>query len=171
VIKKLILVVLVAGLAWWYFIGGRRITEEHARQYYQNIDHATGKRDPELLCGLLDSNFHSEMVVSTLAGRVADSQDKKQACEAYVELYKSFEMIGQRMGGIVQLDTHYEIHSVEISADSKTAVVDMSYALDVGGAIMNIRSRSTDTLVRRNGRVLMLRTEGRGTIGSGGGSR
>jgi hypothetical protein len=33
---------------------------------------------------------------------------------------------------------------------------------------MNIRGRSTDTLIRRNGKTLLLRSEGTGSIGSGG---
>jgi hypothetical protein len=72
------------------------------------------------------------------------------------------------MGGMLQLDSSYKINSVAIQPDSKSATVDFSSSLDVAGTIMNIRSRSTDTLIRRNGKVLMLRTEGKGRIFSGG---
>jgi hypothetical protein len=168
VVKKLILAVLVAGLGWWWFIGGRQVNEEHVHDYYRLVDRATGMRDPKQHCDLLHDDFQSSGVVSTAAGRMTSSVDKKQSCEAYVQLYDTFEKLGAKMGGIVQLDSHYEIHSIEISPDRKTANVDLSYSLDVAGSLMNIRSRSTDTLVRRNGQMLMLRSEGRGTIGSGG---
>ncbi|MCL7421984.1 MAG: hypothetical protein M8364_13880 [Methylobacter sp.] len=82
-------------------------------------------------------------------------------------MYKSFDDLGDKMGGILQLDYGYSIHKIDISPDSKSAVVDVSFSLDVAGSIMNIRSRSTDTLIRRNGKMLMLRSEGKGTIESG----
>lgn len=95
-------------------------------------------------------------------------QNKEQACQAYDELYKSFALIGNQMGGMVQLDSSYKINSVAIQPDSKSATVDFTSSLDVAGTIMNFRSRSTDTLIRRNGKVLMLRSEGKGKIFSGG---
>ena len=47
-------------------------------------------------------------------------------------------------------------------------MVDVSSSLDVAGSIMNIRARSTDTLVRRNGKVLLLRSQGTGSVGTAG---
>jgi hypothetical protein len=72
------------------------------------------------------------------------------------------------MGGMLQLDSSYKINSIEIQPDGKSALVDYTSSLDVAGTIMNIRSRSTDTLIRRNGKVLMLRSDGTGSVSSGG---
>lgn len=82
-------------------------------------------------------------------------------------MYQSFEALGEKMGGLLQLDHTYTVNSIALSADKKTAIVDVSDALDVGGSIINMKSRSLDTLIRRNGKTLMLRSDADGSVGSG----
>jgi hypothetical protein len=166
--RKFLLLAILAGAGWWYFIGGRTISEAHVERFYQDLEHATLSRDPQALCALLDEDFQSVGTISMGGRRETVEQDKAQACEAYVEMYKNFALLGDKMGGMLQLDSSYTINSVAIQPDSKTAMVDFSSSLDVAGTIMNLRSRSTDTLIRRNGKVLMLRSEGKGRIFSGG---
>lgn len=166
--RKILLLAILAGASWWYFIGGRTITEAQVVRFYRDLEHATLSRNPEALCALLDDEFQSVGTLSMGGRRSTVTQDKAQACEAYTEMYKNFALIGDKMGGMLQLDSGYTINSVVIQPDSKSATVDFSSSLDVAGTIMNIRSRSTDTLIRRNGKVLMLRSEGKGRIFSGG---
>lgn len=166
--RKFVLLAILAGASWWYFIGGRTITEAHVVRFYQDLERATLSRNPEALCALLADDFQSTGTVSMGGRRNTVTQDKAQACEAYTEMYKNFALLGDKMGGMLQLDSGYTINSVTIQSDSKSATADFSSSLDVAGTIMNIRSRSTDTLIRRNGKVLMLRSEGKGRIWSGG---
>ena len=165
--KKVILVVLIAVAGWWYFIGSRKLSEQHVRDFYRDVEIATLERKPEALCALLAEDFQSAGTVSIGDRRHTEAQNKAQTCEGYKQLYDTWEKLGEKMGGILQLDSGYEIHSVAIASDQKTATVDISTSLDVAGSIMNIRSRSTDTLVRRNGKMLMLRSEGEGSVGGG----
>lgn len=81
--------------------------------------------------------------------------DKAQACEGYHETYRLFKTIGDRLGGMAQLDYKQEIKKIEIAADRKSAIVEMRYSLDVAGSVMKLRTLSTETLVRRNGKVLL----------------
>ena len=166
--KKLILVLLIAAGGWWYFVGARKLTEEHVAAFYRAQEAATLNRQPEQLCALLAAEFSSTATVKMGSARRTDAQDKAQTCEAYRGLYASFEQLGDKMGGTLQLDSDYKIHSITIAPDAKTAMVDVSSSLDVAGSIMNIRARSTDTLVRRNGKVLLLRSEGTGSVGAAG---
>lgn len=167
--KKILLIVLAAGAAWWYFVGGRRISEDQVNAFYRDLEVATLQRKPDDLCALLAPEFQSSGSVNLAGQRQANAQDqdKDQTCGAYRDLYASWEKLGEKMGGTLQLDSSYTIHSVTLSPDRKSATVDISTSLDVAGTLMNIRSRSTDTLVRRNGRVLLLRSEGTGSVGSG----
>jgi hypothetical protein len=166
--KKFLLLAMVAGAGWWYFIGSRTITEPEVVRFYQDLEAATLSRNPEALCALLADDFHSVGTVDMGGRRNTLSQDKAQACEAYADMYKNFELLGDKMGGTLQLDSSYELKSVAIQPDGKSAIVDYSSSLDVAGTIMNMRSRSTDTLVRRNGKVLMLSSDGKGRVWSGG---
>lgn len=153
--KKILLVVLLAIGAWWYFVGGRTLSEEAVRDFYRLQEHATLSRDPAALCSLLDKEFAASGM-TTSGGSHAD---KGQTCDGYHAMYQGFESLGEKMGGILQLDYGYDIHSIQLSPNKKSATVDISYSLDVAGSIMNIRSRATETLIRRNGKILMLRSE------------
>jgi len=166
--RKFLLLAILAGAGWWYFIGGRTITEGHVVRFYQELERATLSRNPEALCAMLDEDFESVGTVEMGGQSVETAQTKEETCEGYTDLYQSFAMLGDKMGGMVQLDSSWEIKSVEIESDGKSATVDYFSSLDVAGSIMNIRSRSTDTLIRRNGKVLMLRSEGTGSIRAGG---
>lgn len=165
--KKLILLTLVAGATWWYFVGGRTLTQDHVAGFYQDLERATLARQPEGICSLLAPGFRSSAAVDAAGSTRTEEQDRAQVCENYRSLYATWHELGEKLGGTLQLDSAYTIHSVEISADGKTATVDISSSLDVAGSVMRLRSRSTDTLIRRNGKVLMLRSEGVGFIGMG----
>lgn len=165
--RKLVLIALLGVLCWWYFIGGRTLSAAHVERFYQDLEVATLSRDPRALCSLLDNDFESSGTVVIDGHNTPTSrQDKSQACEAYDSMYDNFAKLGEKMGGILYLESRYEIKSIEISPDGKRATVDYVSSLDVGGSLMSLRSRSTDTLVRRNGKTLLLRSEGRGAIRS-----
>ncbi len=164
--KKLaLLVVAVVAAGWWYFVGGRKLSEDHVNRFYQTYEAATLERKPEIMCSHLADDYQSTGTI-TVAGLVrTDSQRKAEACESLRKLYESWEKLGEKMGGLLQLDSSYTIHSIEIAPDGKTATVDVSSSLDVGGSLMKLRSRSTDTLVRRSGKVLLLRSDSKSTFG------
>lgn len=166
--KKFILIAILAGAGWWYFIGGRTISEQHVARFYQELEAATLSRNPEALCALLADDFVTSGTVAIGGQNRSSTQNKAQTCDAYVATYASFEKLGDKMGGMLQLDSNYEIKRIDVQPDGKSAIVDFSSSLDVAGTITNIRSRSTDTLIRRNGKTLMLRSEGTGSIRSGG---
>ena len=163
------LILIAATAGWWYFSAARKLSDEQVKDFYRNLEIATLERKPEALCALLADDFESTgtMTVGGQSQIQTGVQNKAQTCEAYQKLYASWDKLGEKMGGILQLDSKYTIHNISISADSKTAIVDMSSSLDVGGSIMNISARSTDTLIRKNGKVLMLHSEGNGSIGGG----
>ena len=166
--KRLVLVVLIAAGTWWYFVAGRKLSDDEVRGFYRNVEIATLERKPEDLCSLHATDFESTGTVVIAGQSHTQAQNRAQTCEAYRQLYASFEKLGEKMGGILQLDSDYTIHSIAIATDSKTATVDISNSLDAGGSLMKIRSRSTDTLIRRNGKVLLLRSEGKGSVGGRG---
>ncbi len=166
--KKLILIApLVAAAGWWYFVEGRTLNEDDVLAFYKQQEIATLSRHPEELCALMDDDFQEVGVAVVQDQERRDRVNKEQICQSARDLYQIFDDLGDKMGGILQLDYGYSIHKIDISPDKKSATVDASYSMDVAGSIMHMRSRSTDTLIRRNGKMLMLRSEGKGTIESG----
>lgn len=166
--KKIILVAIIAAGAWWYFVGGRKISEADVTSFYRDYDEiATGQRQPDTLCSMFAEDYHSTATIAVGRQIRTDSMNKPQTCESLRLLYDSWEKLGEKMGGMLQLDSYYTIHSISLASDRKSATVDISSSLDVAGSIMNMRSRSTDTLVRRNGKVLLLRSDAKVSMGSG----
>lgn len=165
--KKIVLFVLIAAGVWWYFVGSRTLSEEAVRSFYQQQEIATLSRDPERLCALLDEDFQATGIGASGSSRNGEA-DKTQTCNGYREMYQSFEALGDKMGGILQLDYSYTLHNIELASDKKSATVDVSYSLDVAGSIMNIQVRSTETIIQKLGKPLMVRSEGEsGTLGGG----
>lgn len=162
--KPILFIALVGAGGWWYFHAGRIISEQDVQTFYEQQERAMLSRDPEALCHLLDKDFEGKAVTAVRGEMRTDRQNKTQVCTAYTDMYQGFERLGEKMGGMLQLDHKYSLDRVEIARDRKSATVDTTYALDVAGSIMNIRGTSTDTLVRRNGSVYMLRSEGRATM-------
>ena len=74
--------------------------------------------------------------------------------------------LDEQLGRPAQVASSYKINSVAIQPDGKSAIVDYSSSLDVADDIFNARSRSTATLIRRNGKTLMQRSEARSSVRS-----
>ncbi|MES2886601.1 MAG: hypothetical protein V4739_01185 [Pseudomonadota bacterium] len=167
---KKVLIVLALGSAagWWYFIGGRQVTQEDVQAFYRAQEHALLKREPAALCALLDAQYQANTVVTTQGREATSVLDKAEACEASQAMFDLFQTVGEKMGGIVQLDSGLTVDSVTLTPNRQSAEARITQSLDVAGAFMRIRLTSTDTLVRRNGKVLLLRSEVRSQVSSAG---
>lgn len=150
--KILLVVALLTTAGWWYFVASRSISVEQARDYYAQYEKAMLTRDPKAMCALLADDFQG----SSNFGNI----NKNSTCADQEKFFSTIEQLGEKMGGMMQLDSRYEIQSVALSPDKKQATVILSSELDVGGSIINIKAQTTDTLIRRNGKVLLLRSEG-----------
>jgi hypothetical protein len=139
----------------------------HVYAYYRDYEITMLQRKPEALCDMLALEFEATGVASKAGQTKTETLDNAQTCDAYHEMYAFWDKLGEKMGGMLQLDSDYTIDGISISPDGKTATIEMHSSLDVGGAIMNLRSRSTDTLICRNGKVLMLHSEGMSKSTSG----
>ena len=161
--KKVLLLAGVCAGAWWWFIGGRTVDESHVRGFYEKQMHATLTRDPKALCEMLASDFVGEAVEISLAGRVRNVHDHDQACKSMEEFYASMDKLGQSMGGMLQIDYDHEITEIQVADDKRSAVVKTRFKMDLGGSILNLDGTSTDTLIRRNGKVRVQRSNGKVT--------
>lgn len=165
--KNVFLLALVAGGGWWYWQGGRVLSEESIKGFYQQQAMATLNRNPEALCSQLAPDYQSSSVFISTEGRAKQEENKKQSCDSLNGMYANIEELGDKMGGLLQLDYDYKIKRITISDDKKTALVETSFTLDVAGSIMNFSGSSVDTLIRRNGKVMVLRSEATMRVSSG----
>ncbi|MBP1151265.1 hypothetical protein [Methylocaldum sp. RMAD-M] len=165
--RMLLLIAILAGVSWYYFIGGRKISDDQVRAFYQMQTHATLSRNPEALCNLLDNDFESRGISVVYGQRTEVTQNKEETCAAYKQMYQGIADIGARLGGIATLGYEHHIDEVEVSSNRKSAIASVHFALTVAGSVMQYRGHSKDTLIRRAGRVLLLRSEEKSSIGNG----
>jgi hypothetical protein len=166
-IRTFVLVAVLAGLGWWYFIEGRKMTEERVAAFYQKQDHATRSRDPEALCALLADDFQGQGTSVAFGQRFAATQNKEEACAAYRQLYQNIADIGAKLGGMAYIDYDHNVESVELARDRKSATAQVRFSMKVAGRVMHYRGQSTDILVRRGGRVLLQRSDEKSSVGPG----
>jgi hypothetical protein len=157
---KIIFLILVGLGAWWYQVGGRQLSDEQVRAFYQQQEAAFVGRLPEKLCDALDDQFYVERQISSSDQSFLKNTNKSQICEEYKEMYKNIDALEKRNGVKLPIEYSYLIYKVEIAPDKKSAVVDIWYALDVANSLINIRSRLTETLIRKNGKVKVVRSDG-----------
>jgi hypothetical protein len=165
--KLLVLAVLGIGAAWWYFIAGQTLTEAQVRTFYAEMERATLERKPDELCKVMSDDFEGIITTRVSGEDHTQTFNKEQTCESFVKTYELFDKIGAKMGGLVQLDSSSEIHSIDLTDDKKRAIVDISTKLVVGGSFMTARSRSVDTLISKHGKVMIQRSDARQSISTG----
>ncbi|HEY0634933.1 MAG TPA: hypothetical protein VGE00_06090 [Gammaproteobacteria bacterium] len=157
--KRIFVIAVAVGVGlWWNLVGGRTITEANVHDYYRSQIEATLQRQPEGLCDLLSEEFQLDMKIFTSRGTMQVSRNKQEMCHDFTRTYAAIQDFGDRMGGIAQLDYSLHTDDIQIADDRKSVTIEASYTFDVAGSRMT--GTTTDTLIRRNGKTLLLRRTG-----------
>ena len=161
---KWILIGLVSAVAAWYvWLGSPYISEADVRAYYQSEANWLDEGQPARLCAALDDQYVGHVASVTAAGRVLETTDKAQSCAAVEAFFNSLKKLNDKAGGGVLAHSDVTLQKVHISADRRTATVTVRSQVRVGTEkqlMMQMRSESTDPLVKRRGTVDRLRAEG-----------
>lgn len=157
--KKILLVVVLIGCAWWYW-ERTILSERKIRAYYDQVGEVIVARESEGLCELLAEDYQGNDSASLGEGQHRDHQfDKTQACQSTRDLFAKSNELDKKIGGLLTLKYNYKINSIQLSSDKKSATVDVNYSIDSGVSLMQMNSHSTDTLIRKNGKTLLLRSQ------------
>ncbi|RDI97118.1 hypothetical protein DVT68_18750 [Dyella solisilvae] len=151
--KKLILLAILAGLAFWYFDYGRRMTETQIREAYAADEEAMRRFDADSLCARMADDYSGEETTRRGDESVAQRYDKPGLCGRIRESLSTMQRLSAATGGRVALDIELEIKSIELSTDRKQATVQTVSTARLGKMTVG-RDRSTEHLIRRQGRIL-----------------
>ena len=159
-IKKLLLIALLLGGALWYWHERTTLSEDKILAYYDQVGEVLEARDPDGLCKLLADDYQGSDSSSFGEEQGAERQfDKTQACNATREMYARFNGADKNVSSLLNLKYSYKINNIKISPDKNTATVDVSYSLATAGNFMQIESHSIDTLIRKKGQTLLLKSQ------------
>ena len=151
--KKIVLLVILAGLALWYFDFSRRMDETSIREVYREQIKATEAFNAEAICSRMANDYRIVDTSFGPEGTRTETMDREQACAELEKSLKVFERLGSASAGLLSPELDVDIKHIELSSDRKTATVEAVSTLKVGDAML-ARSRGTERLIRRAGRIL-----------------
>lgn len=160
---KWVLMVLVGGVAAWYFlVGSRYISEADVRAQYQNEVNWLDEGQHAKICAAFDDDYVGHVASEIPTGRVLEATDKAQSCAAIEAFVANIKKLNEKVGGGVVTNSDVTLEKVAISADRQTATVSVRSEVRVGTEktlMMKLNSEATDTLIKRHGTVYRLRGE------------
>jgi hypothetical protein len=157
-VKKIVLLVILAGLALWYFDFSRRMTEQSIATAYQAQARAMNAMDAAYLCSHMASGYQSTEVLHGPRGTTTRTMGKDQACTQLTRMAGGMQKLGIAPGGMISPRYSIEIKHVELAANRKAATVEAVATMMVGDVLL-MRSYGTEQLIRRVGRIQTLGSE------------
>lgn len=155
-IKKILVIVVLLGCAWWYWKERTTLSEAKILAYYDQVGEVIQAREPDGLCKLLAEDYQGSDSSSFGEGTGAERQfDKTQACSATREMFARFNGADNKVSSLLKLKYSYKVNSIKLSPDKKSALVEINYSLDAGGTLMQVNTHSLDSLIRKNGKTQM----------------
>jgi hypothetical protein len=118
--KKLILLAILAGLAWWYVDQSRRMTEAHIRESYAADLDAMRRFDADSLRARMSDDYEGTES-SRQQGGEDQHFDKAGQCARIRESLSGMQRISAATGGRMAMEIEYEIKSIELSPNHKQA--------------------------------------------------
>lgn len=159
--SKIILAICVAYGVYWYFIDSRELSKSNIEGFYARMDKAMMEMDAEALCKMMTNDYEG-VTTYKARGQVRElHQDKGDACDSFDKMKDTQRAL--RKVGLAGINTQREVYGFDLSKDKREATVDLRYQMDLGGVVgMNVIG--TDTLVRKNGVVMIKHSESRGAV-------
>ena len=159
-----VLLIVAALGSWSYFFGSRHISEADVKtQYEKEAVWLDEGKDAEI-CASFDDRYVGQIASVSSAGRVLETTDKAQSCAALATFFVSLKRLNDKAGGGVVTNSNTSLQKIVISPDKLTATVTLHSQIKVGTAqklMMTMASEGTDTLIKRDGKVLRLRAMGK----------
>lgn len=156
--SKILLAICVAGGLYWYFVESRTLSQSNIEGFYAQYDQAVINMDAEKLCDMLTVDY--EGVTTFPGGGKANEQreGKTEACDSFDGLKDAQRTL--RKVGRGAISSQREIYGFDLTKNKQEATVDMRYSINMGG-LVDVTMLGTDTLVRKNGKVMIKHSEAR----------
>lgn len=153
--KKIVLAAVLVALAYWYFEGGRKMTEAQIHAHYDAGMDAVARFDSEYLCSQLAGDYRVTDTTYRASGTETTTLDKEEACKGAAEGLAGFKKLSDISRGLLKVSTSNKIRRVTLSERNKMAVVEGVTTAKIGELLV-ARTRYTEKLIRRNARILSL---------------
>lgn len=158
--RVIILLLVAVGIGGWYWNRQNTLDEASVTRFYDTAtEHVLNGRGQEL-CAMLTKDFTRSGINSTSQGRIQENADKQETCDKYTKMFDAMA----RTGGMMSTNYQVYIEHIEVSKDKRSAEVklatNVSMAIGPIGRVAETRDKSVETLVIRNGKVMLQKSEG-----------
>ena len=153
----------------WGYLQTKKLSDSGIEAFYQTDAETTGKHYTDASCALLADDFHgsSSGVINGMA-MPQRTLGKSEFCDNMKKFSDMLENVEKRLGRKADVAYNTNFTDPTYAADHRSATVHVTYQFTLlGGRLMNVHGTRVDTLVKRNGKVLLLASEDHtnGTIG------
>jgi len=166
--RIIIIVAIIAGALWFYFIGGRTLDEQQVKNAYASYWSAFDSGDQKTACDLFANEFSATIKTRAPAGVVNETASKEAACKGITEFYAMKDSMAQKAGEELYVNIEYTLDDISIAADKKSATAHITSEIRIGTEkrlFLKINEVQTDTLKREWGKTQFVATEGMITMG------
>ena len=152
-VVRLIVLVVLAAVAYVAWDHGRTIDESHVRQYYARQMDAIRNFDHEAMCGDIASDFSTSVTTYVSGHNMGQAvYDGDTTCEMTREMFDGMRNLSARSRGMLAFDVRVDVGSINIEHGGRSATVESTTTVKMG-EILVTRSRGSERLSRSLWRV------------------
>lgn len=150
---RLLVLAVLAAVAFVAWDSGRKIDESHVRRFYELQMDAIRAFDHESMCKGIAGDF-STTVIAYADGRPAGKSvyDGEATCRLTRDMFEDMRRVSTQTGGMLGFDVTVDVRSIRIEPGSRTATVESTTTVKLGEILVS-RSRGTERLSRSLWRV------------------
>src|SRR6187402_2610681 len=161
--------VLLAACGWGY-LQTKKLSDGGIEAYYRADAETTFTHDPDASCALIADDFRGSSSGTLNGTAIAQNAiGKTQFCDQQKKFSDVLANFKKRVGRDADVSYATNFDTPVYAADHRSATVRVSYTYSLlGGRLLNITGNRVDTLVKRDGKVLLLATDDHlsGTMGA-----
>lgn len=165
--KKFVLLAVLAALAAWYFHFSRLLDEKVVNEHYDQQLRMLTEFDSKGLCAAMAEGYHSVDVAFSESGSQRTELDDTQGCREVEQQVNQIKRLSDATRGLLQPTYSNQVKTVTLSEGGKLATVEGTVTIKMGEYLLG-RTRYTEKLIRRAGRVMSLGGESKSWVYAGG---
>ena len=153
--RAIVLAVILAALASWYFHFGRQMTQASVGEFYQEQLDLMNRFEAEALCTTMAEEYRAVDVAFSSSGTERTELDKFRACQMNEQALSEFKLMSDRTRGLLAPTFSTHINSITLGDSDKLATVEGTMTVRMGEMLI-ARTRFTERLIRRAGTIRSL---------------
>lgn len=144
---KFIVLAAVGVAALVAYENGRTIEESHVRKHYQGQLAALRAFDEEGVCAGIAGDYSLKVVERTQGQPGNATLGGDASCQLNRQMLKVMQQMSVQTSGLVTIDISYDIKSITIAADGRSAMVEATSTAKLGDTLIS-RTRGRERLSR-----------------------